>query len=398
MDVRRRLISFNNDEDTTGPIDTNNYLTILALEDGLTATLGKYSDCEYCIDGDGNWIHASDLKPINQGQTLSFRGHLIPRLYTGIGTFTINKKCNLEGNCMSLLFGDDAVNNNLSGKDYAFYGLFRECTTIVQVSESFLPATTLATSCYEYMFNGCTSLTTAPELPATVLAESCYEYMFYQCTSLTTAPSILPATTLARFCCASMFEGCTSLTTAPELPATVLAEYCYQHMFDGCTSLTTAPSILPATTLARFCCKYMFKNCTSLTTAPSILPATTLSEGCCYEMFYQCTSLTTAPKLPATTLATSCYECMFYGCTSLTTAPELPATTLATRCYDTMFNGCKKLNYIKMLATDISASKCLDYWVSNVSNTGTFVKKRAMKSLPTGNNGIPRGWTVQNVS
>ena len=34
-----------------------------------------------------------------------------------------------------------------------------------------------------------------------------------------------------------MFNGCTSLTTAPELPATTLAEYCYRYMFNGCTSL-----------------------------------------------------------------------------------------------------------------------------------------------------------------
>lgn len=72
------------------------------------------------------------------------------------------------------------------------------------------------------MLDGCTSLTTAPELPATTLASNCYTYMFY---------------------------GCTSLTTAPDLPATTLTNYCYYYMFDGCTSLnyikamfTTAPS------------------------------------------------------------------------------------------------------------------------------------------------------------
>jgi hypothetical protein len=34
-----------------------------------------------------------------------------------------------------------------------------------------------------------------------------------------------------------MFDGCSSLTTAPELPATTLAEDCYNYMFTGCTSL-----------------------------------------------------------------------------------------------------------------------------------------------------------------
>ena len=72
-----------------------------------------------------------------------------------------------------------------------------------------------------------------------------------------------------------MFQGCASLTTAPELPATTLATYCYSSMFQGCASLTTAPK-LPATTLANRCYYYMFRDCASLnyikamfTTTPS---------------------------------------------------------------------------------------------------------------------------------
>ena len=60
-----------------------------------------------------------------------------------------------------------------------------------------------------------------------------------------------------------MFEGCTSLTTAPKLPATTLTKYCYASMFYNCTSLTTAPE-LPATTLAESCYEYMFRDCTKL--------------------------------------------------------------------------------------------------------------------------------------
>ena len=35
------------------------------------------------------------------------------------------------------------------------------------------------------MFNGCTSLTQAPELPATTLADRCYYEMFYYCSKIT---------------------------------------------------------------------------------------------------------------------------------------------------------------------------------------------------------------------
>lgn len=124
----------------------------------------------------------------------------------GIGTFTINKKCNLQGNCMSMLFGDNAADNySLEGKNYAFYQLFYGCENIVNVSSNFLPATSLAMYCYEKMFDGCTSLNTAPKLPATSLADGCYIGMFQDCTSLVSAPE-LPATTLAKNCYNSMFK------------------------------------------------------------------------------------------------------------------------------------------------------------------------------------------------
>ena len=98
------------------------------------------------------------------------------------------------------------------------------------------PPAAVANNCYSYMFNGCTSLTAAPELPATTLADNCYRNMFSVCTHLTTVPA-LPATTLADNCYSNMFSGCTSLTAAPELPATTLAKNCYSNMFSGCTLL-----------------------------------------------------------------------------------------------------------------------------------------------------------------
>ena len=373
------------------------YFTIEALKDGLKAKL-SVDECEYRVD-DGDWTtlyEGTYTIAINTGQTLSFRGKLIPNSISGIGKFTVSKQYNVSGNIMSLLYGDDFEGKeDLTGKNYAFYNLFSSSTTLISAENLILPATTLAKSCYNNMFAGCTNLTTAPELPSTTLAERCYNCMFQGCSKLTTAPE-LPATTLADSCYRIMFENCKALTTAPELPATTLASSCYYSMFYGCTSLKTAP-VLPATTLADSCYDYMFRGCTSLTTAPE-LPATTLADNCYNSMFYSCTNLTTAPKLPATTLADWCYYYMFYGCTNLTTAPELPATGLAVNCYGYMFWKCTSLNNITMLATDISATNCLSNWVSEVASTGTFVKSPSMTSLPRGVNGIPNGWTVVNIS
>jgi len=234
-----------------------------------------------------------------------------------------------------------------------FQYLFEYCSQLI--SAPVLPAITLAYACYQEMFSGCTSLTSAPVLPATTLAESCYSRMFYGCTSLTEAP-VLPATTLDSNCYSYMFEGCTSLTEAPVLPATTLDSNCYSYMFEGCTSLEEAPA-LPATALAGYCYGGMFSGCTSLKEAP-VLPATTLAESCYSRMFYGCTSLTEAPVLPATTLDYDCYSGMFSGCTSLKEAPVLPATALAVYCYGGMFSGCTSLKEAPALPATALAVYC----------------------------------------
>lgn len=191
----------------------DNYLTIVALEDGLTAKL-SLNACEYCVDGDGNWKTLpadTETESINSGQALSFRGNLTPAASVGIGTFTVNKYYNLKGNCMSLLYGDDAKGNfSLGGYSYIFYKLFYNNTMLVNAAELVLQATTLANNCYRYMFYGCTSLLEAPHLPSMSLAEGCYTYMFQNCTSLTKAPDLL-ATTLVWKAYAYMFNGCSNL-------------------------------------------------------------------------------------------------------------------------------------------------------------------------------------------
>ena len=67
-----------------------------------------------------------------------------------------------------------------------------------------------------YLFYDCGVLTSAPDLPATTLATNCYDCMFYECTSLESSP-VLPATTLATHCYISMFWGCTKLSTVTML-------------------------------------------------------------------------------------------------------------------------------------------------------------------------------------
>ena len=349
---------------------------------------------EYSINN-GKWKHIGSIElSVLSGDTIRVRG--TNNVYD-VNSFGGTAYFNLSGNIMALIGGVNYENLKELNYNRVFAQIFAN-SNVVEASELLLPATTLTSNCYESMFQGCTSLTTAPALSANTLADYCYYRMFKDCRSLTTAPE-LPANTLVDSCYCYMFYNCTSLTEAPELPVTTLVDSCYEGMFNGCTSLTTAPA-LPATTLATSCYQYMFEGCKSLTTAPE-LPATTLAHSCYKGMFIGCTSLTTAPELPVTALTDACYYAMFQGCTSLTAAPVLPATTLREWSYQQMFNGCTSLNYIKCLATDISENMCTWLWTKDVAATGTFVKNPNMNSWTIGStdySGIPEGWTVINNS
>ena len=323
---------------------SEDYLTFVAKENGtFTFTPQNSNVISYSTNNGNTWTEGNSVE-VNNGDKVIWKGTMTPQSNRGIGAFASTAEFDVQGNAMSLLFGDSFKGQtDLTGKNYAFCNLFKNNTKVVNAENLSLSATILANYCYSDMFVGCTSLTTAPELPATTLINYCY---------------------------AGMFGGCTSLTAAPELLATTLTSNCYQYMFYNCTSLTTAPE----------------------------LSATTLAQRCYDGMFGGCSDLTTAPELPATTLANYCYQGMFTNCISLTTAPELPATTLTNGCYGNMFKGCTNLNYIKAMFTTTPGTTYTNTWVNSVSATGTFVKNSAAQWDVSGVNGIPEGWTVQTAS
>ena len=300
--------------------------------------------------------------------------------------FEISGPISAQGNIMSLLNRDFSTPPTF----YGFFALFEGCTSLLSAPE--LPAEALATNCYRYMFRGCSALTSAPELPATTMEQGCYFGMFSECTGLTSAPK-LPANVLANNCYGWMFKGCSALASAPELPATKMEAYCYNSMFANCTGLTSAPE-LTAKRLESNCYQHMFEGCTSLSSAPE-LPATYLVTECYHSMFNGCTSLTSAPKLPAMTLEWGCYSEMFQGCTSLTSAPELPAKELIRNCYQLMFKDCSKLRYVKALFTTGPSEETTKDWLSGVAASGTFVKSKNANWNVTGVHGIPKGWKIE---
>ena len=218
-----------------------NYTEAVRTNCEISYDLQTWQNYNLPITKDDNSTTISKITLTNKGDRVYIKADLVadPGTFSKITVFNKSntKKIRARGNIASLNKGtNDAYKTDyLTADSYCYANLFNACgLSLTQAPE--LPATTLASNCYDGMFRGCTSLTQAPELPATKLAYMCYNSMFNGCTSLTQAPE-LPAITLANYCYSNMFQGCTSLTQAPELPATTLPIVCYQRMFKGCTRL-----------------------------------------------------------------------------------------------------------------------------------------------------------------
>lgn len=293
--------------------------------------------------------------------------------------------------CSSLVSGPALPSTLLA--PYCYYGMFSGCTSLTQAPN--LPAQFnqpgyqggSTSSAYAYMFNSCTSLVNAPIMSGASTGSGSHMYMFVGCTKLKNIQTVLTAHNIFYRAYYHMFEGCSSLTTAPALPATTLltstwnGQECYCGMFQGCTSLTTPP-VMCATTLAVACYESMFYGCNSLTSAPR-LPVTALTNRCYYQMFRDCKNLTTAPVLPAPALAVNSYTYMFTSCSKLNYIKCLASATTSTTL---TLTGCTNgwTNSVPSSGTF-------------VKNTNAPISNDRLGWTRNGN-GIPANWTVQNAT
>ena len=196
------------------------YLTFRVISGGTIAWTaaggGYYRTIQYSVNG-GNW---TSLTATSEGSTFTVSAGDVVRLrgtnstYAGSNTnydgFSGGTAIfDVEGNIMSLIYGDNFVNNTALTGTYNFCSMFKQ-TNVVSAENLILPATVMTEGCYRALFANSPSLTVAPELPATTLATACYRYMF-QDASITTAPHLL-ATTLVTDCYDGMFNNCLSLT------------------------------------------------------------------------------------------------------------------------------------------------------------------------------------------
>lgn len=366
---------------------SNRYLTFRALEDGTFSYRGSSdiisaNTLEYSVDSGETWstLQIGGTTPtVTSGNTILWKASgLTISPNSGIGSFKSSGRFDVEGNIMSLVNGDDFVGKTTIDL-YQFSLLFTVCSKLVNSKNLVLPSTTLQPHCYAFMFHGCSSLVTTPQLPATTLAGSCYSNMFSSCSSLVTVPQdMLPATTLANGCYSGMFAHCSSLTAAPKLPATTLSSGCYSGMFWSCISLTTPANL------------------------NIIGNGSRSASGCCQQMYCDCRGLVNPPTINFTHIPTSGFMGTFMGCTSLTKSPVISATNWYKDTFTYMFSGCTSLSKITCLVKNHTCSTDNDiawhWWVKGVTNQNGIFYKTSDSYWCYGDNHAPSGWTIQNYA
>lgn len=321
-------------------------------------------DAEYSFDG-VNWITARRgvTIPVSGGKVYLRCGMLQRATGTVLST---SSKLKVSGSVLSLIEWG-------SGELYP-YCLYCALTGtwLQEVDRDLLQDLTTdpkkdSNNALAYMFSGCTSLTSAPDLPdIEYLPVSFYEYMFNGCTNLTSPPSKLevrkkhPLNSNGYFF-RNMFYGCTSLATLPELSSD--SGICYYHQFEntfyGCTKITAMADMSVFSEYEGYACNNMYRG-TGITEVDFTYQKAELYAF--QNMFYDCTKLTEA-KISGE-MNKSFFSYAFYRCSSLT-----------------------------KITIDTSTWVNQSSWVTNVAATGEFHKKAGV-TIPTGANGIPTGWTV----
>jgi hypothetical protein len=118
---------------------------------------------EYSTDGGGSWqpyTSATDITLANVGDKVQFRG--TATTYNSSNFSSNSGELYAYGNVMSLLYGSDFANKTAfpNESQYTFCNLFNSMSNLYNhpALTFALPATTLVSGCYNYMFYGCSNL------------------------------------------------------------------------------------------------------------------------------------------------------------------------------------------------------------------------------------------------
>ena len=206
------IVSLEDNNDIYFKINTDHNLRLtisVSTDDGLTWTekTPSYTSSGYNVK----------LATLNTNDKILIKGNnLTYSPYTSEGYpvhyFECTKKYNVEGNILSLSFGDNFISSNP--------------TTLSFQAFQYLLCKLSAPQSDDTTFGANTNLISAENLILpNVVGDACYSNMFKNCIALTIAP-VLPATTLKTTCYASMFRGCSSLRYIKCLATDISADSC----------------------------------------------------------------------------------------------------------------------------------------------------------------------------
>lgn len=184
---------------------------IIAREAGtITRTRGTAS-FEYSTDFGETWQSYSSGIPVSAGDEVCFRSTVTAWNNSSICS---DHKFDIAGDIASLLLGSSYPDGSLPSS-YSFINFLTNCDKLIDASQLVLSMKSLP--------NGV----------------QVYKSFFENCVNLVAGPAELSATTLSNKCYRNMFNGCTSLTSAPVIrkPTSRSGEGWYQQMFMGCSSL-----------------------------------------------------------------------------------------------------------------------------------------------------------------
>lgn len=150
------------------------YFTIQSLADNNTITFRKVADnismpdkpIKYSKDlntwTDISFVSNGSTIVLNKGEKLYLKGNnstygrvVFGTMYNYYAYAKIQSsgKIDVMGNIMSLVYGDNFINNNTLESSFTFLSLFENNNKLVNAKDLILPTTTLAESCYGSMFS-----------------------------------------------------------------------------------------------------------------------------------------------------------------------------------------------------------------------------------------------------
>ena len=180
------------DSEQPGPTPhdySKDYLTFRITKSGNIIWNGSASKTiMYSKDSGSTWTSISPKNTFSvskdevvfvKGNNSTYYDSFIKYNYFG-GTAT-TAQFSVEGNILSMIYGDSFSGQTTISSENTFRRLFYKCTGLTSAENLIFP-NNITYMCYEGMFQDCTSLTIAPTI--TKLGSGCCARLFQNCTSL----------------------------------------------------------------------------------------------------------------------------------------------------------------------------------------------------------------------